>query len=1458
MKKTVREKLMAMILALAMTISLVPAVTINAAAADEQFTLAPGGTYYFDLSSKLSDIKYDGTATINTALPDTSLKWVPFTYAGTVSAYSRAAAGVSTDSNVTASSRSLFVSDYALNTNVSWDGLNSKGLIFGDAGGNYTANGIIFNLRSLSMGSVSNGQSGDAVRGVPQSNEWDQVLNKNNSYIKYQSGVFCWGQDTLSTNGSMRVGRSWGFIRYFGSNVSTHRAGGDDGFRPVLEVLNAGALGSDGIKTVTYDMGGNGKIGSTGGSLTQAAVVYTGALTLPAVTEANGFYYTGTVQEGMTLGWLDSSGNLYAAGTSPSLPTGTTLTAGYGVTGVSVTPSPVEIEKGTSRQFAATVSGSGTYSHAVNWTVAGASSSGTTIDASGLLAITADETANTLTVKAASVQTESKFGTAAVTVIVTDTTPPTISPTSCDYDLSAPANVTTAITWNSSVSVTDVVYSVSPDTTPYTLESDDYGISEDTLTIKNSFFSGLLITSDAALEFVITFNTGATAALTVNVVDSYTRSDDADLRSLWVNGTPVSGFDPDDIEYDVEISFGATSATVTATANDSNAQIIITQASSLPGSATVTVTAENGTTTKTYTISMTITPPAFVPIMGITGVPTTATAGTDLTLSGTVTPDDATNQTIVWSVKTAGTSGATISGNTLSTTAAGTVTVTATITNGLTASSDYTQDFDITVNATPVNAAAISPEAVYYDLAAPNNVSTNIDWNSAKTVVDLVYGTTSLTTPDAYVVTGSALTIKSDYIDSLGLSEGDTAEFEISFDVGNSATFTVYIENNPTLSDNADLSDLIVGGSTVTGFDPSDEEYDVELPYNTLPGSAAALVGATAADSFASIDITQVSSFPGSATVEVTAQDGTPKTYTIYFTLAAAPNVPVESITVTGTGGAESVQVGGTLQMLANVLPANATNDSVTWSISGSGADISASGLLTATAEGSVTVRAAANDSSGVYGEKVITITTPVTTYTINASAGSGGGISPSGAVSVTSGGSQTFTITPNSGYRINAVTVDGTGQGAISTYTFTNVTATHTITATFTYTGGGGGGGASTTPSTPEYKAGVDAGNGSDTTLPVTVDKNSGRASVDVGTVSNLMSGGQTTIITIPSVPDVDTYTLGVPVPNLTTPDEQGEIAFKTDNGSVTVPSNMLTGAPGISGSKAQVSIGQGNKDNLPEDVKSAIGDKPLIQLTLSIDGKHTNWSNPDAPVTVSIPYTPTVAELTNSESIVIWYIDGSGNAVTVPNGHYDSATGTVTFTTTHFSDYAVGYNKVSFNDVSANAWYNDAVSFIAARGITGGMGNGNYSPDEKLTRGEFIVMLMKAYSIVPDESATENFSDAGSTYYTSYLATAKRLGISSGVGKNMYAPGKEITRQEMFTLLYNVLKAVGQLPQGDSGKSPSSFSDAGQIASWARDAMALLVETGTIGGNNGMLTPTSATTRAEMAQVVYNLLAK
>ena len=88
---------------------------------------------------------------------------------------------------------------------------------------------------------------------------------------------------------------------------------------------------------------------------------------------------------------------------------------------------------------------------------------------------------------------------------------------------------------------------------------------------------------------------------------------------------------------------------------------------------------------------------------------------------------------------------------------------------------------------------------------------------------------------------------------------------------------------------------------------------------------------------------------------------------------------------------------------------------------------------------------------SNVTADHTISATFNPITYTITASAGAGGVIDPSGSVAADHGSSHTFTITPNSGYSVSQVTVDGVNQGAIPSYTFSNVTANHTITATFT-----------------------------------------------------------------------------------------------------------------------------------------------------------------------------------------------------------------------------------------------------------------------------------------------------------------------------------------------------------------------------------------------------------------------
>lgn len=181
---------------------------------------------------------------------------------------------------------------------------------------------------------------------------------------------------------------------------------------------------------------------------------------------------------------------------------------------------------------------------------------------------------------------------------------------------------------------------------------------------------------------------------------------------------------------------------------------------------------------------------------------------------------------------------------------------------------------------------------------------------------------------------------------------------------------------------------------------------------------------------------------------------------------------------------------------------------------------------------------------------------------------------------------------------------------------------------------------------------------------------------------------------------------------------------------------------------------------------------------------------------------------------------------------------------------------NKVRFKDVPESAWYYEAVTFVAEKGITSGTGDGKFSPNAQVTRAQALVMIMKAFGINPDEKAESNFSDAGNAYYTGYLAAAKRLGITGGVGGNKFAPDRKVTRQEMFVLMYNTLKNMNALPMGVSGKDLADFKDSGKISDYAKEAMTFFVNNGIVAGTDGKILPADSASRAQFVQVLYNIM--
>ena len=273
---------------------------------EEQFSLTHGGTYYFDLSAmNIPGTANGGNSDGAVSLPDTSLHYVPFTYVGTIEAYKLTSEMATTEEYAQQNKypHSLFVADYAVTHTISWGGLNDEGLIFGK---NYASGGVDYTLRAPSVGSNSTG-SGESQHDTPSNNEWDRILDKNSGYIQNWNKMYSWGQDTSSAAESFRAYRGYNSARFWYYTSSSFR-NVYLGFRPVLEVLNPGTLGSDGLKVVTLDLGG-GKLGGSSEAI-QIIVKSSESFTAPAsdgLTRPDGDTDTYFM-------WLGSDGNLYAPG----------------------------------------------------------------------------------------------------------------------------------------------------------------------------------------------------------------------------------------------------------------------------------------------------------------------------------------------------------------------------------------------------------------------------------------------------------------------------------------------------------------------------------------------------------------------------------------------------------------------------------------------------------------------------------------------------------------------------------------------------------------------------------------------------------------------------------------------------------------------------------------------------------------------------------------------------------------------------------------------------------------------------------------------------------------------------------------------------------------------------------------------------------------------------------------
>ncbi|MNM76787.1 Endoglucanase precursor [compost metagenome] len=174
----------------------------------------------------------------------------------------------------------------------------------------------------------------------------------------------------------------------------------------------------------------------------------------------------------------------------------------------------------------------------------------------------------------------------------------------------------------------------------------------------------------------------------------------------------------------------------------------------------------------------------------------------------------------------------------------------------------------------------------------------------------------------------------------------------------------------------------------------------------------------------------------------------------------------------------------------------------------------------------------------------------------------------------------------------------------------------------------------------------------------------------------------------------------------------------------------------------------------------------------------------------------------------------------------------------------------KVQFTDVAESYWAKNELVRLTEMGAISGYEDGSFRPDDSITRAEFLKIVVTALGLKASE--TRVFEDTDQHWAKDYISTAGALDIISGRSDKTFAPDEKITRQEMSVILARAGKLIPE-----SEHSPRRYTDQGEIADWASNAINAMTDANiTTGYPDGSFKPGHTATRAQAAVMTVRLL--
>jgi Bacterial surface proteins containing Ig-like domains len=427
--------------------------------------------------------------------------------------------------------------------------------------------------------------------------------------------------------------------------------------------------------------------------------------------------------------------------------------------------------------------------------------------------------------------------------------------------------------------------------------------------------------------------------------------------------------------------------------------------------------------------------------------------------------------------------------------------------------------------------------------------------------------------------------------------------------------------------------------------------------------------------------------------------------------------------------------------------------------------------------------------------------------------------VNDSGLVTAAGSGSANITVTTEDGHRI----------------------ATAVVTVT---TSGGGG---TTQPGTPSTGSSDSVTvQGGQVTVQSSADA-SGNVAVSINNQdiqkALAQDNDQTLDVTVKPSAGTKSVTVDIPVSGV-----QHNIRIDSGLVSFTVSGKLLTEKTAAT---LQVKATKVEDSQLSAEAKKQLDGHAVYDLEVSLDGvKLTNLEA--GSIRAAIPYVLGAAEDPNQ--VVVYYLNANGQLEVVKNAAYNKATGMVEFSPLHFSRYSAASVHIAFSDLTHVAWAKDSILYLAAREVIQGIGSGKFAPEGTVTRAEFLKMLMGALEL-NDSAATGTFTDVASgAWYAESVFSAQKLGIVNGKPDGSFGVNDKITREEMAVMLYRAVQLVHLDLTGDASMEP--FVDQNKVSGYALEAVQSIYKAGLIHGmGDGSLKPQGDATRAQAAQLIYNL---